>query len=127
DAPAETPQAPAPPEMPAAPASSRPAGKSKVEIYKEESLGLRGRIREDLASDVDHVDEATANLLKFHGTYQQDNRDTRKLRRKQGLDKEYIFMVRNRIPGGKITGPQFLAELEIAEQFGNGTLRITTR
>src|SRR5690606_37375525 len=82
---------------------------------------------EDLASDVDHVDEATANLLKFHGTYQQDNRDTRKLRRKQGLDKEYIFMVRNRIPGGKITGPQFLAELEIAEQFGNGTLRITTR
>src|SRR5690606_19084603 len=96
DAPAETPQAPAPPEMPAAPASSRPAGKSKVEIYKEESLGLRGRIREDLASDVDHVDEATANLLKFHGTYQQDNRDTRKLRRKQGLDKEYIFMVRNR-------------------------------
>src|SRR5690606_4197588 len=66
-------------------------------------------------------------LLKFHGTYQQDNRDSRKERRRQGLGKEYIFMVRNRIPGGKVTAAQVLGELEIAEQLGNGTRPVTTR
>jgi sulfite reductase (ferredoxin) len=101
--------------------------KSKVEHYKEGSRGLRGSIAEELANDLDSVSEETANLLKFHGTYQQDNRDSRKERRRQGLGKEFIFMVRNRIPGGKITAAQFLGELEIAEQLGNGTLRITTR
>lgn len=101
--------------------------KSKVEHIKEESVGLRGSIAQELADDSDHVSDATTKLLKFHGTYQQDNRDSRKGRRKQGLGKEYSFMVRNRIPGGKITAEQFLGELDIADEFGNGTLRITTR
>lgn len=101
--------------------------KSTVEGIKESSNGLRGSIADELASDSDHVSDATTKLLKFHGTYQQDNRDTRKERRRQGLDKEYSFMVRNRVPGGKFTADQFLGELEIAEEFGNGTLRITTR
>lgn len=101
--------------------------KSKVEHIKEASAGLRGSIAEELADDADHVSDATTKLLKFHGTYQQDNRDSRKDRRRQGLGKEYIFMVRNRIPGGKITAEQFLGELDIADEFGNGTLRITTR
>jgi sulfite reductase (ferredoxin) len=101
--------------------------RSKVEHIKEASIGLRGSIAEELADDSDHVSDSTIKLLKFHGTYQQDNRDSRKERRKQGLDKEYIFMVRNRIPGGKITARQFLGELDLADEFGDGTLRITTR
>lgn len=101
--------------------------KSKVEHLKEESRGLRGSIAEELADDSDHVSDASTKLLKFHGTYQQDNRDSRKERRKQGLGKEYSFMVRNRMPGGKITAEQFLGELDIADEFGNGTLRVTTR
>jgi len=98
-----------------------------LETIKENSDGLRGRIRDDLASDAPHVTEETERLLKFHGTYQQDDRDARKHRRRNGLDKAYIFMVRNKIPGGKITAAQFLSELDIADEFGNGTIRITTR
>lgn len=102
--------------------------KSKVELIKETSVGLRGSIKAELAdATTDHVADATTKLLKFHGTYQQDDRDLRKSRRKEGLDKAYSFMVRNRIPGGKITAEQFLGELDIADELGNGTIRITTR
>lgn len=101
--------------------------KSKVEYIKEGSLGLRGSIADELANDAADVSADTERLLKFHGTYFQDNRDTRKERRKQGLDKEYIFMVRNKMPGGKFTANQFLGELDIADQYGYGSLRITTR
>ncbi|QEG01324.1 Sulfite reductase [ferredoxin] [Stieleria maiorica] len=102
--------------------------KSKVELIKEASDGLRGSIAAELAdSSTDHVQDATTKLLKFHGTYQQDDRDLRKSRRKEGLGKAYSFMVRNRIPGGKMTAAQFLGELDIADELGNGTIRITTR
>ena len=102
--------------------------RSKVEIIKEESRGLRGSIAADLGdASTDHVSDATAQLLKFHGTYQQDNRDLRKARRAEGLDKAYSYMVRNRIPGGRLTATQFLAELDLADELGNGTARITTR
>ena len=101
--------------------------KSKVEFIKEGSLGLRGSIAEELANDSAEVSADTERLLKFHGTYFQDNRDMRKSRREQGLDKDYIFMVRNRMPGGKFTAKQFLGELDIADEFGYGNLRITTR
>ncbi|MGN6547392.1 MAG: NADPH-dependent assimilatory sulfite reductase hemoprotein subunit, partial [Aureliella sp.] len=101
--------------------------KSKVEFIKEGSLGLRGTIAEELANDSSEVSEDAERLLKFHGTYFQDNRDTRRERTKQGLEKEFIFMVRNKMPGGKFTANQFLGELDIADQFGYGNLRITTR
>lgn len=101
--------------------------KSKVEYIKEGSLGLRGTIAEELANDSTEVSAEAERLLKFHGTYFQDNRDTRKERRQQGLEKEFIFMVRNKMPGGKFTADQFLGELDIADQFGYGNLRITTR
>ena len=87
---------------------------SKAEHIKEASAGLRGSIAEELANDTDQVSDPTTKLLKFHDTYQQDNRDSQKERRKQGLDKEYMFMVRNRIPGGKITAEQFLGELRVS-------------
>lgn len=102
--------------------------KSKVEVIKEASIGLRGSITAELADpNTDHVVDATTKLLKFHGTYQQDDRDLRKSRRTEGLGKAFSFMVRNRIPGGKLTAAQFLGELDIADELGNGTLRITTR
>lgn len=101
--------------------------KTKNEFFKESSAGLRGNILAELSDGNDDVTDETFELLKFHGTYLQDNRDNRKERRKQGLGKDFRFMVRNRIPGGKISAAQFLGELDLADEFGNGTLRITTR
>ncbi len=95
---------------------------SKFEGVKEASRYLRGTLAEELANSEPCISEDAANLLKFHGSYQQDNRDHRG---KEG--KEYIFMVRSRIPGGKLTAAQFLAELDLCEKYGNGTLRITDR
>ena len=99
------------------------AGKlSKLEGVKENSKFLRGTIDDELAAEDPKFGGDNAQLLKFHGTYQQDNRDNR-----GGGTKEFIFMVRSRIPGGRVTAEQFLAELDLCEQFGNGTLRITDR
>jgi sulfite reductase (ferredoxin) len=99
------------------------AGKlSKVEGIKVESRYLRGSIASELANSEPCVSDASMQLLKFHGTYQQDDRDQR-----GGADKAYSFMVRSRIPGGKVTAAQFLAELDLCEQYGNGSLRITDR
>ena len=96
---------------------------SKFEGVKEASRFLRGTLAEELANDLPYITEDAANLIKFHGSYQQDNRDNR-----QGKDgKDYIFMVRSRIPGGKVTAAQFLAELDLCDKYGNGTLRITDR
>lgn len=103
------------------------AEKATLEGIKANSDGLRGTIAAELTDGADSVTDATAKLLKFHGTYLQDDRDDRKPRRQAGLGKRYIFMVRNRIPGGKITAQQFLGELDIADELGNGTIRITTR
>jgi sulfite reductase (ferredoxin) len=64
--------------------------------------------------------------LKFHGTYQQDDRDARK-HRQPGDDKSYSVMIRLKVPGGKITAEQLLTELSLGERLGSGTLRITTR
>ncbi|ARA94318.1 MAG: NADPH-dependent assimilatory sulfite reductase hemoprotein subunit [Bacteroidetes bacterium] len=103
-----------------------PAGRQKpsrtgLETIKVESRALRGRLAEDLAADTDAFDEAGKQLLKFHGVYQQDDRD----RRADG--RHYMFMVRSRIPGGTLTAEQYLAHDAIADAYANGTLRITTR
>ena len=66
-------------------------------------------------------------ILKFHGSYQQDDRDLRTQLRREGHDRAYSFMVRVRIPGGRITAGQYLACERIAREVGDGTLRITTR
>ncbi len=98
-----------------------------VEELKAESHALRGQIREDLAGPADHVSEEAAQLLKFHGTYQQDDRDQRNARKQQGLDKAWSFMVRSKLPGGALTPAQYLAHDRLATVLGNGSLRITTR
>ena len=100
---------------------------SKVERIKEASRALRGTIAEDLATDSPTFDGANAQLLKFHGVYQQEDRDKRKEARKRGLDRHYQMMVRTRIPGGRVTPEGYLAHDCIADEWGNGTIRITTR
>jgi sulfite reductase (ferredoxin) len=98
-----------------------------VEEIKAESRSLRGAIQEALAADSSHFSEDEFQLLKFHGTYQQDDRDQRAARNAQNQDKAWIFMVRSKLPGGDLTAAQYLEHDRIAGDLGNGTLRITTR
>ena len=100
---------------------------SPVEEIKETSRQLRGTIAEELAGPADHLSESAKNLIKFHGTYQQEDRDARKRRSKEGVGKHYMFMVRCKIPGGKVTADQYLALDELADRYANGTLRFTSR
>ncbi len=98
-----------------------------VEEIKAESHALRGTIQETLRGAESHFSDEEYQLLKFHGTYQQDDRDQRVARKKQHLDKAWMFMVRSKLPGGALTAEQYLAHDRIAGDLGNGTLRITTR
>jgi sulfite reductase (ferredoxin) len=100
---------------------------SAVEGMKANSRALRGTIQEELGSDTDHFAELDKQLLKFHGTYQQEDRDARKTRRGEGLGKHYLFMVRCKIPGGRVTPAQYLALDRLADRYANGTLRFTSR
>src|SRR5689334_19796821 len=77
--------------------------RSAVEGIKEASRALRGSIGDELGKDSDHFSEQDKQLLKFHGSYQQEDRDARKARRGAGASKPYIFMVRCKIPGGRVT------------------------
>ena len=102
---------------------------SKAELLKLESHQLRGSIAEELANDEAQFSEPAANLLKHHGSYLQDDRDLRKAKDDQGklLGKQYSCMVRTRIPGGRVSNAQFLAELDLCDKLANGTVRITSR
>src|SRR5262245_1790627 len=109
---------------------SEPGNPSPVEGVKADSRFLAGVIGPELADGNDHFGKSSETLLKFHGTYQQDDRDERGA---GGLDaegkksKSYIFMVRSKIPGGKLTNDQLLAELDLCDEVANTTLRITSR
>jgi len=101
---------------------------SPVETLKANSHGLRGTLIDSLADPVTGaLREGDAQLLKFHGSYQQDDRDVREERRKQKLEPAYSFMIRTRLPGGVATPAQWLALDELGRRYGNQTLRITTR
>ncbi len=101
---------------------------SKIEQLKAVSEGLGGLLLEEIRDEErDHISEAAYQLLKFHGSYQQDDRDQRKERKKQGLDRAWQFMVRTKTPGGRMTAAQYLLADELATTYGNNTLRITTR
>ncbi len=100
---------------------------SGVETLKQASHGLRGRLAEELAEGGIQVSEDAYNLLKFHGSYEQFDRDTATALKQQKLEKEYQFMVRVRIPGGILDAQRYLSLDAIADDYANGTLRITTR
>lgn len=100
---------------------------SKVETIKIASRNLRAGIGEELSQPTALFAEDHVQLLKFHGTYQQYDRDSATERKNRGLDKEHQFMLRIRIPGGRLSAEQYLAINDLADRFANGTLRITTR
>lgn len=101
---------------------------SDVERIKSASRHLRGTLAESLE---DRLTGALADddtqLSKFHGIYQQDDRDLRSERRRQRLEPAYSFMIRARVPGGVCTPAQWLAMDALARTHANGTLRLTTR
>ena len=101
---------------------------SANEYIKIDSNYLRGTIAEGLADlSTGSMCEDDQQLLKFHGTYQQDDRDLRANRRKHKLEKAYSFMIRIRVPGGVATPHQWLETDRMATQFANGTIKLTTR
>ncbi|HMM67458.1 MAG TPA: assimilatory sulfite reductase (NADPH) hemoprotein subunit [Dokdonella sp.] len=101
---------------------------SPVERIKRASQRLRGSLRESLAdAHTGAIREDDTTLIKFHGSYQQDDRDLREERRQQKLEPAYSFMIRTRTPGGVVTPAQWLALDAIATRHANATLRITTR
>jgi sulfite reductase beta subunit-like hemoprotein len=100
---------------------------SKVEVAKRRGRHLRGTIAETLASERTHFGQDETHLLKFHGTYQQDDRDARRALEAAGLEKAYAFMVRVAIPAGAVTAEQYLELEQLADGHANGTLRVTTR
>ncbi|NHN27641.1 NADPH-dependent assimilatory sulfite reductase hemoprotein subunit [Flavobacterium jejuense] len=102
---------------------------SPIEYIKTKSDGLRGTLKESIELDnhTGNVRPDDETLVKFHGMYVQDDRDKRAERALKKLDKLYSFMIRLRIPGGQISAEQWLATHDISEQYGTGTLKITTR
>lgn len=103
-------------------APAAPAKLTHNETIKEANPTLAGTIGSTLAdSTTDRFSEDDQQFLKFHGIYQQDDRDKRK------VAKHYMFMVRGRLPGGVVTPDQYLTFDRLATECGNNTLRITTR
>ncbi len=100
---------------------------SPLEKTKQNSRYLRGTLQESLASESSHFTSDETYLLKFHGTYQQDDRDLRQALLKEKKEPAYSMMVRSKIPGGVLTAEQYLIHDALSDQYGNGTLRITTR
>lgn len=100
---------------------------SAAETVKANSHFLRGTIADELRDGGDKFNKDNAALLKFHGTYQQDDREQRVHKDGGKSARQYIFMVRSKIPGGKLTADQLLGELDLCDELGTGTLRITSR
>ncbi len=101
---------------------------SHLEQVKADSRHLRGTIEAGLNDPVTGaISDDDNKLLKFHGSYQQDDRDIRDERRKQKLEPAYAFMIRARLPGGVVTPAQWLTFDDIASTYAGRGLRITTR
>ena len=101
---------------------------SPIEKIKTQSRGLRGTLLESLAdAQTGAIREDDQALIKFHGMYQQDDRDRREERATKKLENLFSFMIRLRIPGGLITAKQWLAAHHIAGKFSTGVIKITTR
>jgi len=96
---------------------------SKFEQLKASSGHLKEPLLTELANDAPNFTEGAVQILKFHGSYQQDNRENRR----KGAEKDWQMMLRLRNPGGRVPGPLYLAIDELADRLGNGSLRVTTR
>jgi len=102
--------------------------KSAIENIKESSDALRGTIRQSLTDEITGaIREDDQAVIKFHGMYQQDDRDRREERATKKLDRLYSFMIRLRLPGGLITAKQWIAAHNIAGDNSTGIIKITTR
>ena len=100
---------------------------SPVELTKRASRNLRGDLAEQLLAPGANVTEEAGQLLKFHGIYAQDNRDSRRERVQRGDVPEYMFMVRVAIPGGRLTPRQWLALDRVSSEIADRSIRLTTR
>ena len=92
---------------------------SKFEEFKKSSQFLKEPLATELINGSDHFTNDAVQLLKFHGSYQQDNRENRK----PGKSKDWQMMLRLRSPGGEIPGKLFLSLDELSDKLGNGSLR----
>ena len=99
------------------------APRTKFEQLKADSDHLRQPLLDELDNDLPNFSDGAVQILKFHGSYQQDNRDNRQ----KGQDKDWQMMLRLRSPGGRIPASLYLALDALADRYGNGTLRATTR
>ncbi len=101
---------------------------SKNEGLKRASNGLAGPLPTELNDlSTARISEDAAQLLKFHGSYMQDDRDQRQALKKAKQDRAWAFMVRTKFPGGRLTAEQYLVADELATSSANNTIRITTR
>src|SRR5690625_4001389 len=103
---------------------------SDVEIIKDEGNYLRGTLAETVKDEdtiTAGIPEHDDRLMKFHGSYLQDDRDLRNERQRQKLEPAYQFMIRIRRPGGVATPEQWLLIDELSEKYGNKTIKLTTR
>lgn len=104
------------------------AMESPIEKIKKESDGLRGTIVQSLQNEITGaISEDDQALIKFHGMYQQDDRDRREERAEKKLERLYSFMIRLRLPGGFLTPQQWIATHDIAGENTTGVIKITTR
>ncbi len=101
---------------------------SEVERLKFESNYLRGTLEESLVDPITGaISEGDSQISKFHGLYQQTDRDSDKERRHQKLEPLFSFLIRLRMPGGRFTPDQWLRMDKLSEKYANGTLKLTTR
>ena len=117
----QTPADPSPADQAVEP--SRTVAPSKFEALKASSGHLREPLLSELGNGAANFSESAVQILKFHGSYQQDNRDNRQ----KGQEKDWQMMLRLRSPGGRIPSDLYLAIDALADRLGNGTLRATTR
>ena len=101
---------------------------TEVEGIKAASRHLRGTLEDGLKDPLTGaIADSDTHVSKFHGIYQQDDRDIRSERKRQKLEPAYSFMIRARIPGGLLTTSQWLGLDRIATEYANQTIRLTTR
>ena len=96
---------------------------SKLEGIKERSNFLREPVATEIKQDTTHFTEEAIQILEFHGSYQQDNRDNRV----KGQEKDYQMMLRTRTPGGFVPAELYLTLDDLCDRYGNHTMRATTR